>query len=151
MNALINIQENKTPNGEFDYARSVNRNNQNQAREVDVSANQSVVNNVNSGSANKSIMLKTGDILHAVLETAVNSKEPSPIMAKIVTGDLKGTRLVGSIGVSGKKVVLQFNRANVPGLNKSLNISAVAIDPETSRTAMASEVNNHYFANQTII
>lgn len=94
---------------------------------------------------------KAGTILNAVLETAVNSDEPSPVLAKVVSGPLKDTRLIGSIQTVGKKVVLQFSTANMPKLANSIKISAVAVDPESSRTALASDVDNHYFARYGVL
>lgn len=96
-------------------------------------------------------LYKAGDVLHAILETSVNSDEPSPVMAKIVSGDLKGTRLIGSIQVVGKKVVLEFKKANIPGESRSITISAVAVDPSTSRTALATDVDNHYLARYGLL
>lgn len=105
-----------------------------------------------SGFENQNLPIaKAGDILNAVLETSVNSDEPSPVMAKIVTGELKGTRLIGSVQTVGKKVVLQFSRANIPSNPTSVEISAVAVDPTTSRTALASDVDNHYLARYGLL
>lgn len=90
-------------------------------------------------------LIKSGEILNAVLETAVNSDEPGPILAKVISGPLKGTRLIGSMQNVGEKVVLQFSTANMPNLSTSVKMSGVAVDPDTTRTALASDVNHHYF------
>lgn len=91
-------------------------------------------------------IIKSGTVMFAVLDTAVNSDEPSPVLATIVTGPYKGARLIGQFPQRvNKKVVLSFNSINVPSLAKTIPISAVAIDPETARTALASGVDNHYF------
>ncbi len=98
-----------------------------------------------------SFPVRAGDVMFAVLDTAVNSDENSPILASIVSGKLKGARLVGTFalvqGVQGStqgKVVLTFNQLSVPWLSKSVGIQAVAIDPNTARTALAHKVDNHY-------
>ncbi|MAZ38890.1 MAG: hypothetical protein CMF49_02125 [Legionellales bacterium] len=105
-----------------------------------------------AGSASGSPIIKTGDILFAVLNTEVNSDEPGPIMATVVQGPLKGAKLVGTIqqtrdipGSNGPtRVVLNFTTMSVPNEQNSLGVSAVAIDPDTARTALASEVDHHY-------
>lgn len=100
----------------------------------------------NGSSAQKGPMIaKAGTIFNAILETGINSDEPSPVLAKIVSGDLKGTRLIGKVSVSGEKVIVQFNTAAVPEMNASLKLSSVAVDPGTSRTGLASDVDRHYF------
>ncbi len=87
---------------------------------------------------------KSGAVMFAVLDTSVNSDEQTPILAQIVGGPLKGSRLIGQFNRVDKKVLISFNRLNVPGLKKSVDINAVAIDPDTARTAVAGEVNSHY-------
>jgi intracellular multiplication protein IcmE len=92
------------------------------------------------------IIYKAGSILFAVLETAVNSDEKGPVLATIVSGDLKGSRLTGSMTTQSESdtISLSFTAINMPSENKSMGISAVAIDPDTARTALASDVDHHY-------
>lgn len=89
-------------------------------------------------------ILKAGDIMFAVLETSINSDETTPIMARVVSGPLKGGRLLGDFKRVDKKVLINFTLLNSPKYNHSLSITAVAIDPDTARTALSGEVNNHY-------
>jgi intracellular multiplication protein IcmE len=88
--------------------------------------------------------IKAGDIMFGVLDTSLNSDEPSPILASIVDGPLKGARLVGQFQRINKKVIVNFNTMNVAGYPTSIPINAVAIDPNTARTALASHVNTHF-------
>ncbi|MFO8852792.1 type IVB secretion system protein DotG/IcmE [Legionella pneumophila serogroup 1] len=98
-----------------------------------------------SGAQNQAI-IKTGDIMFAVLDTAVNSDEPGPILATIVTGKLKGSKLIGSFNLpsNADKMVITFNTMSIPGAEKTISISAYAIDPNTARTALSSRTNHHY-------
>lgn len=99
-------------------------------------------------------IIKAGDIVFAVLTTGVNSDEPSPVMATILSGPLKGGKLVGSIqktadlpGTNGPtKVILNFNVMSIPSAPASVPVNAVAIDPDTARTALASDVDHHYLS-----
>ncbi len=145
LEALLGINSVVRPQTEFDYKRNAEY--MNAEKEATAQAYQNL--QVNNAAANDNeevvVQLKAGDMMQAILETDVNSKEPSAVMAKVIGGKFAGARLIGSIQVVGKKVVLQFSTTNIPGHNKSYAISAVAVDLNTSRTAMASEVNNHYF------
>ncbi len=91
-------------------------------------------------------IIKTGDILFAVMDTSVNTDEPGPILATIVSGRLKGSKLIGSftLPANASKMVISFNTISIPGADKTVSISAYAIDPNTARTALASEANHHY-------
>ncbi len=89
-------------------------------------------------------VMKAGSVMFAVLDTSVNSDEKSPIMASIVDGPLKGSKLIGRFTRVNQRVLLSFNLLNDPNYYKSLSLNAVAIDPNTARTAISGEVNNHY-------
>ena len=94
---------------------------------------------------------KAGTMFNAVLETGINSDEPSPVLAKIVSGDLKGTRLIGKMTTSGEKVIVEFSTASVPGQPSSVRLNAVAVDPGTSRTGLATDVDRHYFLKYGVL
>lgn len=96
--------------------------------------------------------IKAGTVLFAILDTGVNSDEPGPILATVVGGQLKGSKVVGSmaatpapVGAGIEGVTLTFNTLNIPDQPFSIPINAVAIDPITARTALADEVDHHYF------
>lgn len=99
------------------------------------------------------VIIKAGTILFAVLDTAVNSDEPGPVMATVTQGPFKGAKVVGNMqfakqpsgsGNRPDKVVLNFSTLNLPEFPKSLMIKGVAIDPDTARTALATDVDHHY-------
>lgn len=91
-------------------------------------------------------LLKTGDIIFAVLDTSVNSDQPGPILATIVSGQFKGARIIGSFNLpsNSDSLVISFNTMSVPGAAKSTSINAYAIDPNTAQTALSSRADHHY-------
>jgi intracellular multiplication protein IcmE len=93
-------------------------------------------------------LVKAGTVLFAVLETAVDSDYPNtPVMATIVNGKLKGAKLLGKLsGLSANqdKVSLIFTLIDKDEWDKTKTINAFAIDPDTARTVLASNVNYHY-------
>ena len=90
--------------------------------------------------------IKAGKILFAVLDTAVNSDEPGPVLATVVQGKYKGARLIGTLTrpENAKRVILTFNLISLPDAPRSVPVNAVAIDPNTARIAVANKVNSHY-------
>ena len=98
--------------------------------------------------ADATVVVKMGDVMFAVIDTSVNSDEPGPILATIVSGPLKGAKLIGSFNLpaEAEKMVISFNAMSVPGAPKTLSIAAFAIDPDTARTALSSETNHHYMS-----
>lgn len=101
-----------------------------------------------TAAANQKAAIKTGDIMFAVIDTAVNSDEPGPILATIVSGTFEGAKLIGSFHLANNanKMTINFNTLTIPGAEKSTSIQAFAIDPNTARTALASETNHHYLS-----
>lgn len=89
-------------------------------------------------------LYKAGSVLFGVLDTSVNSDEKTPIMARIVSGKLKGSKLLGSFTREGDNVFIQFTLLSDPDYPNSIPINAVAIDPNTARTALSGQVNHHY-------
>ena len=89
-------------------------------------------------------VLKTGTILYAVLDAAVDSDLQAPVIATVVSGPLTETKLIGTFQQSGEwedSLLLQFNTANIPGVDKSVPISLFAIDMDTARNTT---IDNHY-------
>ncbi|MBA3662494.1 MAG: hypothetical protein H0W64_12250 [Gammaproteobacteria bacterium] len=95
--------------------------------------------------------IKAGTVLFAVLDTAVNSDYPdTPVMATVVGDKFKGAKLLGKMvttkGVAGQldRVSLNFTRMNMEAWPRSRTIQGYAIDPDTARVVMASDVDYHY-------
>lgn len=89
-------------------------------------------------------IIKAGTVLFAVLDTGVNSDNNSPIMAHVVSGALKGAKLLGKFERINDRVLLSFYLVSDPSYPNSIGINAVAIDPDTAHTAMAGSVDHHY-------
>lgn len=99
-----------------------------------------------AGEQIENAMIKAGDIIFAVLDTHVNSDEPGPVLATVVSGEFQGAKLIGSLDLprDGQKVILSFNTLSIPDASQAISINAVAIDPDTARTALSDHTNNHY-------
>ena len=98
------------------------------------------------GGQDTQALIKTGDVIFAVLDTSVNTDEPGPILATVVSGRFKGAKLIGSFNLpsNADKMVINFNAMSVPGAPKTTSINAYAIDPNTARTALSSSTDHHY-------
>ncbi len=71
-------------------------------------------------------------------------------MGTIIQGDYKGAKVIGALQPAQstdnrpEKVILSFTTLSPLDTTKSLPISAVAVDPDSARTALASDVDHHY-------
>lgn len=154
INTISNAWHNKAPSSEFDYSKNTTKNttgNSNGSGSGAASQSNAIASTTatrNSATNSNTVaapLAKAGTVFNAILETAINSDEPSPVLAKIVSGELKGTKLIGQIQTVGEKVVVQFSTANMPNMPSSIKLSAYAVNPTTSRTSLADDVDHHYF------
>ena len=98
----------------------------------------------NSANAVTGPIYKAGSVWFAVLDTSINSDEQTPIMASIISGPLKGGKLIGQFSRVDQKLLINFKTLNDTSLPNTIPVNMVAIDPDTARTAIAGDVNNHY-------
>jgi len=100
---------------------------------------------IKSSLNNGPVIFKAGQILFAVIDSAVNSdQEGTPVLATVSTGKLKGAKLLGSFRRENSKLVIKFDRLSIPSESKSIPINAYAVDDKSAQAAVASSVNNHY-------
>ena len=96
--------------------------------------------------AKNSDIYKAGTVVFGILDAEVNTDENnSPVMATIIHGPLKDSKVLGTFQRADKKVLLQFKVISIPRLTNSIGVNAVAIDPNTAKTVLASNVDNHYW------
>ena len=89
------------------------------------------------------LIIPEGTIEYAQMLIQANSDIPGPVLAQLVTGPLAGSRLIGTFDVEDEYLVIEFETVVVDGV--SLSIEAVAVDPDTNLTGVATEVDQRYF------
>ncbi len=90
-----------------------------------------------------SLLLHPGEVLYGTLETEANSDLPSPVIAKVLSGALKGATVMGQFKPGRESLMLEFHTLTWQG--QQVEIEGVAVDPHTSSFGLATEVNHHYF------
>lgn len=90
------------------------------------------------------VIIPTGDIEYAQTLIEANSEIEGPVLAQLLTGPLKGSRLIGTFTVADDRyLVVTFKTAVVDG--KDYNIDAIALDPDTTLAGVVTDVDNRYF------
>ena len=86
-----------------------------------------------------------------MLQTAINSDEPGPVRARVVGERFKDAILLGSlapfppvVGNRPERVLVKFNYLSYR--DQVVDLEAYAIDPDTTRTALADDVDHHYLS-----
>jgi len=89
------------------------------------------------------ILVPAGTIAYAQTMTEANSDVPGPVLARISSGPLTGSRVLGEFENRNKKLVLRFTKVVIKGV--AYPIDAIALDPKTTLPAVASDVDNRYW------
>jgi intracellular multiplication protein IcmE len=119
------------------------------------SSNPNVALNGGSGASNSTmtvaqkVLIRAGTFYPGVTITGVDTDEPGPVLAKILEGPYKGATILGAVSGSGQsqnseKVALQFNDISSPNLPKSISVQAYAVNPDSSKLGLATNVDHHY-------
>lgn len=93
------------------------------------------------------VLIKAGTIMHAVLKTGVNSDEPGPVLAEIISGPYRGASVIGMVTGSNQNaenVVLQFNNLSPQNSDTSIQMQGYAVNPDSSNLGLATDVDHHY-------
>ena len=88
--------------------------------------------------------LKPGDILYAVNRVSLDSDAPGPAMVEVVEGPYRGAKVIGSFKRLNEHLVLTFEQI-VTDKGITYKIKGYAIDPNTDRTAVRTDVDTHFF------
>lgn len=89
------------------------------------------------------VLVSAGTIAYSQLMTEANSDIPGPLLGQIVDGRFAGARIIGEFETAERHLTIKFNRLTFK--NKSYSISAVAIDPNTNLSGMATDYDARYF------
>lgn len=93
------------------------------------------------------IILPAGTIEYAQLITEANSDVPGPVLAQVVSGPLKGSRILGGFEThdeGDEYLTLDFDTIVIDGISHP--IDAIAINPDTANPGMVTEVDHRYFS-----
>ncbi|MBX2833734.1 MAG: hypothetical protein KTR28_02055 [Micavibrio sp.] len=87
-------------------------------------------------------LLPAGEVVYAQLLTEANSDVPGPVLARVVSGPFKGSRILGRFKATDDYLVLNFD--TLVYNEKSLGVDGIGLDPETTLPGVATSVNRHY-------
>lgn len=91
----------------------------------------------------ENIIIPAGTIEYGQLLIEANTDAPGPVMAQIVSGPLKGGRVIGAFQSTDYYLTLQFSTVVIDGINYP--VQAVAIDPNTTLPGVITEIDERYF------
>lgn len=91
----------------------------------------------------ENILIPAGTIEYGQLMIEANTDAPGPIMAQIVSGPLRGSRVIGNFQSTDEYLILNFGMVVIDGINYP--VQAVAVDPGTTLPGLITEIDRRYF------
>lgn len=91
----------------------------------------------------QNIIVPAGTIEYGQLLIEANTDAPGPVMAQVVSGPLRGSRVLGNFQSTDNYLVLNFYTLVMDGIDYP--IQAVAIDPDTTLPGVITEIDHRYF------
>lgn len=92
----------------------------------------------------ETVIIAAGQIYYGQLLLEANSDIPNTVLAQLVSGPLRGWRLIGDFTVQGGRIAITFNTAvNEAGLQ--YDVDAIMLDPKTSLPALRTHFNPRFF------
>lgn len=89
------------------------------------------------------IVIGAGEIHYAQIITEANTDSPGPVLAQLMSGPLKGSRILGQFTPQRETLTLNFSTVVVN--KESISINAIALDPDTTLPGLATEVDHRYW------
>lgn len=95
---------------------------------------------------NETVVLPAGKIVYAQLLLEANSDVPVNVLAQMVSGPLKGWKLLGQFDVmdDAEMLAITFNMA-VNDAGDQYAIDAIMLNPDTGLPAMRTDIDHRYF------
>lgn len=90
------------------------------------------------------VVIPAGSILYAQLLNEANSDVTGPIVALLAQGPFSGSRVLGNFSKKEELLTMNFTTL-VSKEGFSVPISAIAMDPDTTLTGMATDVDHRYW------
>ncbi len=90
------------------------------------------------------VIVPAGNIVYSQLLMEANSDVPGPIVAMLVSGPFSGSRVLGSFQRQEEYLTMRFTTL-IGKDGNSIPIDALAVDPDTTLGAMATDVDHRYW------
>ena len=96
--------------------------------------------------ANPPHIIKAATVYFAIIKNKVSSDQPNtPVMAKLITGPYKGSKLLGGFYTEKDKLLIKFNTMVMKSRARSFSVGTTyAIDTKDGQSAVETDVNHHY-------
>lgn len=95
------------------------------------------------GNPNGKLLIKTGNIMYATLDSEVNTDDGGTVLATIRSGEWDGAKLIGKIQQTPNNINLIFSTLAPQDSRKTMKINAIALREEDAKQGVAEDIDHH--------
>lgn len=95
------------------------------------------------------LLIKTGNLMYATLDSEVNTDAGHDVFATIRGGTWDGSKLIGRLEQGPNNIVIRFSVLAPQDERPTMRIDAVALREEDASTGAADKIDHHTFARYT--
>lgn len=95
------------------------------------------------GDPGSKLLIKTGNILYATLDSEVNTDDGGDVLGTIRSGEWDGSRIIGKIEQGPNNIRLRFSILSPQDNRKTMRISAIALREEDAKQGIAEDIDHH--------
>jgi len=103
------------------------------------------------GDPNGKLLIKTGNIMYATLDSEVNTDDSGDVIATIRGGKWDGAKIIGNVEQGPNNIRLKFSIMAPQDGRPTMRINAVALREEDAKQGMADDIDHHTFERYTLL
>jgi len=101
------------------------------------------------GDPSAKLLIKTGNMMYATLDSEVNTDDGGDVLATIRGGKWDGAKIIGRVEQAPNNIRLKFSTMAPQDNRPTMRINAVALREEDSKQGIAQDIDHHTFARYT--
>ncbi len=101
------------------------------------------------GDPNGRLLIKTGNMMYATLDSEVNTDDGGDVLATIRGGTWNGAKIIGRVEQGPNNIRLKFSTLAPQDGRPTMRINAVALREEDAKQGVADDIDNHTLSRYT--
>ncbi len=95
------------------------------------------------GDPNRKLLIKTGNMMYATLDSEVNTDDGGDVLATIRGGKWDGAKIIGRVEQAPNNIRLKFTTMAPQDGRPTMKINAVALREEDAKQGIAEDIDHH--------
>lgn len=95
------------------------------------------------GDPNRNLLIKTGNMMYATLDSEVNTDDGGDVLATIRGGKWDGAKIIGRVEQAPNNIRLKFTTMAPQDGRPTMKINAVALREEDAKQGIAEDIDHH--------